>query len=329
MSSTLKGIEITEPGGPEVLQEVIRPRPQPQANEVLIEVTAAGVNRPDVIQRRGLYPAPEGASDLPGLEVAGKIIAVGPNVEADRVGQSVCALLPGGGYASHAIADDRLCLPIPKGLSMSDAAALPEVVITVWANMVEAGHLSKGESVLIHGGTSGIGMMAIQIAKAMNAKVFTTAGTAEKCQAARDVGADFAYNYKQDDWESAIHAEGGIDVVLDMIGGDYVTRNLNCLKRQGRHVSIAFLGGVIAHVNIMQMMRRRLTLTGSTLRARSIEEKARLVAAVKAHIWPLIESGKIKPIIDSVYPLAEAAKAHEKMEASQHIGKIILQLSAE
>lgn len=319
----MTGIAISAPGGPDVLTPETRPMPVPGPGEVLIRVAAAGVNRPDVLQRMGVYPPPDGASDLPGLEVAGEIVALGEGVPADMQGLAVCALLPGGGYASHAVADARLCLPVPAGLSMVEAAALPETVFTVWANVFEAGSLCAGENLLCHGGTSGIGMTAIAMAKAFGATVTITAGTEEKCNAARAAGADLALDYHQD-WEKAVLAAGGADMVLDMVGGDYVPKNLNCLKPGGRHVSIAFLRGAVAEVSLLQIMQKQLVLTGSTLRARPAAEKARLASTIREKVWPLIEQGKIRPVIDSVFPLTDAAAAHARMEEGSHIGKIIL-----
>ena len=323
---TMTAIEITEPGGPDVLKPVTRDKPVPGEGEVLIKVAAAGVNRPDVLQRMGMYPPPEGASDLPGLEVAGEITETGAGVDKARIGEKVCALMAGGGYAEYAIAEARLALPVPDGLSMVEAAGLPETFFTVWTNVFEDGALKEGERLLVHGGTSGIGMTAIGMAKARGAEIIATAGSPEKCETLREMGVHAAYNYRDDDWETLIGKDGGVDVVLDMVGGPYVIKNLNCLRPGGRHVSIAFLQGMTGEVNIMQIMRGRLTLTGSTLRARTNEEKARIAQELQTHIWPLISAGNIRPVIDSTFPLADAARAHEKMEASVHMGKIILEV---
>ncbi|MBB5518583.1 NAD(P)H-quinone oxidoreductase [Amphiplicatus metriothermophilus] len=326
---TMRCIEIVKPGGPEVLRLATRPTPKPGKGEVLVKVAMAGVNRPDVLQRLGHYPPPEGASDLPGLEVSGEVVAVGPDVHGERVGDKVCALLPGGGYAEYALAHEGSCLPVPRGLSMAEAAALPETCFTVWANVFEDGGLKGGETLLVHGGTSGIGVAAIAMAKAFDAQVVATASSAEKLDAIRRRGADHAFNYQTDKWEEEIAALGGVDVVLDMAGGDFVARNLQCLKPGGRHVSIAFLRGATAEVNIFAIMRKRLRLTGSTLRGRDNGEKARIAFALRNHVWPLIEAGRITPALDRIFPLADAARAHERMEAGRHIGKIVLAVSEE
>ncbi len=323
----MRVIEIEKPGGPEVLRETRRPVPSPADNEVLVRIHAAGVNRPEVLQRRGLYPPPPGATDIPGLECAGEIAAVGAAVATWEAGDRVCALLPGGGYGDYAVVDAGSCLPIPAGLSMEEAAALPETTFTVWANVFDDAELKLGEALLVHGGTSGIGTTAIAFAKAWGAKVFATAGTDEKSKACLRLGADAAYNYKTDKWEEEIVKAGGADVVLDMAGGDFVPRNLAALNPGGRHVSIAFLRGPEAAINIFDIMRRRLRLSGSTMKARPPEEKARLAGAIGEHVWPLIEAGKIKPLIDRIYPLAEAGKAHERMESGDHIGKIVLKVA--
>ncbi|MCI5047095.1 MAG: NAD(P)H-quinone oxidoreductase [Aquisalinus sp.] len=323
-SKQMTAIEITQAGGPEVLQPTTRQIPVPQEGEILIEIATAGVNRPDVLQRMGVYPPPEGASDLPGLEVAGEIVRVGNGVDENWLGRKVCALMAGGGYAEYAVADAGLCLPVPAGFTMTEAAALPETFFTVWTNVFEDGALREGERLLVHGGTSGIGTTAIELATAFGAEVIATAGSAEKCDTLKKMGVIAAHNYKEEDWEKLITDAGGVDVILDMVGGAYVAKNLNCLRPGGRHVSIAFLGGLTAEINIMQIMRGRLTLTGSTLRARTNTEKARIASALAEKVWPLLEDGKIKPVIDSTFPLADARKAHALMEASTHIGKIIL-----
>jgi len=321
---TMSAIEITKPGPPSVLKPATRPTPRPGPDEVLIKVAAAGVNRPDVLQRMGLYPPPTGASDLPGLEVAGVIAALGSNVSKWMAGDHVCALLPGGGYADYAVVDAGACLPVPAGLSMEEAAALPETVFTVWANVFDDAALQAGETLLVHGGTSGIGITAIAMANAMGAKVIATAGSAEKCASSLALGAHAAFHYENDPWDEEIARNGGADVVLDMAGGDFVARNLACLNPGGRHVSIAFLRGANAEVLIPLVMQKRLRLSGSTMKARARREKARLASALRDKVWPLIEQGKIRPRIDRVFPLADAAKAHEFMESGAHVGKIVL-----
>lgn len=323
---TMTAIEIVEPGGPEVLRLTERPTPKPKPGETLIRVAAAGVNRPDVLQRLGLYPPPAGASDLPGLEVAGTVVAVGDQVTDWRVGDQVCALLPGGGYAEYAAADAGSCLPIPADMGVEAAAGLPETFFTVWANVFEDAGLEAGETLLVHGATSGIGVTAITLAKAFGAQVIATAGSDVKRKAALDLGADAAFHYEDDEWEKAITASGGADVVLDMAGGDFTRRNLACLKPNGRHVSIAFLRGAEATVNIFAIMQKRLRLSGSTMKSRTNAEKARIAKALKENVWPLLESGEVKPVLDRVFPLAEAADAHRHMEARDHIGKIVLKV---
>lgn len=324
MPETMKAIEIAEPGGPEVLRLVDRPTPSPSAKEVLIRVAASGVNRPDVLQRMGLYPPTPGASDLPGLEVAGEIVALGEDVAGWAVGDEVCALLPGGGYAEYAAADAGSCLPVPKGVPVEHAAGLPETFFTVWANVFDDAGLQAGETLLVHGATSGIGATAITLAKAMGAKVVATAGSEAKRDAARKFGADAVYCYKDDPWEKEIAEAGGADVVLDMAGGDFVPRNLACLNPHGRHVSIAFLRGADAPVNIFNVMRKRLRLSGSTMKARTTKEKAEIAQRLRENVWPLLESGEVAPVIDRVFPLADAAAAHQRMQDGAHIGKIIL-----
>ncbi len=326
LPAEMAAVEITTPGGPKVLKPASRPVPAPGPNDVLIKVAAAGVNRPDVLQRLGHYPPPPGASDIPGLEVAGAVAALGAEVSGWKIGDSVCALLPGGGYAQYALADAGACLPAPKGLSLEEAAALPETVFTVWANVFDDAGLKAGETLLVHGGTSGIGVTAIAMAKAFGANVIATAGSDEKCAACLRLGADAAYHYEKDAWEQDIATKGGADVVLDMAGGDFVARNLSCLNPGGRHVSIAFLRGAMARVNILAVMQKRLRLSGSTLRARPAAEKARLAADIRREVWPRIKRGDIRPTLDSAFALAEAAKAHARMEAGGHIGKIILKV---
>ena len=326
LPADMRVIEISEPGGPEVLREAHRPVPRPAENEVLIRIHAAGVNRPEVLQRMGLYPPPPGATDIPGLECAGEIAAIGANVSDRQIGDEVCALLPGGGYGEYAVVDAGSCLRLPKGLSMEEAAALPETTFTVWANVFDDAALQAGETLLVHGGTSGIGVTAIKLAKAWGGRVIATAGTDEKCAACLRLGADAAFNYKSDDWEKKIAESGGADVVLDMTGGDFVARNLTALNPGGRHVSIAFLRGPTASVNIIDIMRKRLRLSGSTMKARPPAEKARLARDIASMVWPLIEAGDARPIIDRVFPLNEAANAHKHMESGAHIGKIVLKI---
>ena len=325
--ATMTAIEITQPGKPDVLKPTSRPTPKPAAGEVLIRVVAAGVNRPDVLQRYGKYPPPAGASDLPGLEVAGRVVACGADAKGFKVGDQVCALLAGGGYAEYAVAPAPQCLPAPRSLTAIEAAAVPETFFTVWTNVFERGRLQHGETFLVHGGASGIGTTAIQLARAHGARVFATAGTAEKCAACERLGAERAINYRNDDFVAIVKEEtggAGADVILDMVGGEYTARNLELLRIDGRLVQIAFLKGSKVEIDLNPLMRKRLTFTGSTLRARSIPEKGAVAAAVRRHVWPLLESGKVKPVIHATFPLAEAAKAHTMMEADQHIGKIVL-----
>ncbi len=327
LPASMRCIEIKAPGGPEQLVLAERPLPQPKAGEVLIAVAAAGVNRPDVVQRQGLYPAPPGASDLPGLEVAGKVVALGPDVTTLNIGDEVCALIAGGGYAEYAAAPAGSCLPYPKGFSAIEAASLPETFFTVWHNVFERGALKAGEALLVHGGTSGIGVTAIQLAKAFGAFVVTTAGSDEKCAACVDLGADLAINYRTQDFAEDVKAKTpgkGVDVVLDMVGAAYLARNLRCLKAEGRYVNIAHLQGSKAEIDLLPMMLKRLTLTGSTLRIRDTVFKAGVAAALKREVWPLLDRRTVKPVIYRVLPLVEAAEAHRLMESSQHIGKIIL-----
>ncbi len=320
-------VEIATPGGPEVLRLAERALPKPAPGEVLIAVAAAGVNHVDLLQRRGRYPPPPGASDVPGLEVAGTVARVGDGVDGLRSGDPVCALLAGGGYATYCAAPAGQVLPVPDGLDMIAAAALPEAVFTVWTNLFDRARLSAGERLLVHGGTSGIGVTAIQLARAFGARVFATAGTAEKCAVCERLGAERAIDYRQADFVVEIAALAGeVDVILDMVGGDYFARNLEVLATEGRLVQIAFMAGAKVEVDLMAVMRKRLTITGSTLRARAVEDKAAIAKAVHSRVWPLIESGAIVPVIDSVFPLAEAAQAHRRMEAGGHIGKIVLRL---
>jgi NADPH2:quinone reductase len=323
----MRAIEIKQPGGPEVLVPTRRPLPKPGPDEVVIKVAAAGVNRPDVLQRQGGYNPPPGASDLPGLEVAGEIVAVGPDTKRWKVGDRVVALVAGGGYAEYCVAPGPQCLPVPGSLDLVHAAAIPETFFTVWTNVFERGRLQAGETVLIHGGSSGIGTTAIQLAKAFGATVYATAGTAEKCAACEKLGAAKAVNYRNEDFVAAVQqATGGtgVHVILDMVGGEYVQRNMTALRTDGRLVQIAFLKGSKTEVDLNPLMRKRLTFTGSTLRPRSIAEKGAIAAALREKVWPLLDAGTVKPVIHATFPLAQAAAAHRLMEADTHIGKIVL-----
>ncbi|WP_018689168.1 NAD(P)H-quinone oxidoreductase [Ahrensia kielensis] len=332
MTNTKKmtAVEITEPGGPKALSVCKRDKPQPASHEILIEVRAAGVNRPDVLQRMGAYPPPKGASDLPGLEVAGIVEAVGEDVTRFRVGDSVCALTAGGGYAQYVSVDEGSVLPVPAGLTMTQAAALPETFFTVWHNVFERGGLRKGEVFLVHGGTSGIGTTAIQLAKAIGAIVITTVGSAEKAEACKKLGADHVISYRDEDFVSVVKqvTDGrGADVILDMVGGDYINRNYSCAAMDGRIVQIAFLSGAKTEADFSKLMMKRLIHTGSTLRARPLEVKALLAKQLEEHVWPLIENGQIAPVMDMIFPLAEAWRAHDRMEEGSHIGKIVLDVT--
>ena len=325
LPATMTCVEIKTPGGPEVLIPATRPVPQPKAGELLIKVAATGVNRPDLAQRAGHYPPPPGASDLPGLEAAGTVAAIGSGVNGWSEGDAVCALTPGGSYAEYCAVPAPQCLPPPKGFDMLRAAALPENYFTVWHNLFERSQLKAGESALIHGGASGIGTTAIQLAKAFGAKVFTTVRNAEKATAVSKLGADHAVLYKDNDWAAEVKKLGGsIDVVLDMVAGDYLPKNLQLLKQDGRCVVIALLGGASANISAGLMMVNRLTLTGSTLRPQSIENKARMAHGLKEKVWPLLETGKVKPIIYKTFPLREAAAAHAELERADHVGKVML-----
>jgi NADPH2:quinone reductase len=318
-------VEIKTPGGPEALVPATRPVPQPGAGELLIKVAATGVNRPDLAQRAGHYPPPPGASDLPGLEAAGTVAAIGSGVSGWKEGDAVCALTPGGSYAEYCTVPAPQCLPPPRGFDMLRAAALPENYFTVWHNLFERGQLKSGEAALIHGGASGIGTTAIQLAKAFGATVFTTVRTAEKAAAVTKLGADHAVLYKDNDWAAEVKKlAGGVDVVLDMVAGDYLPKNLQLLKQDGRCVVIALLGGATANINAGLMMVNRLTLTGSTLRPQSVENKGRMGRGLKEKVWPLLESGKVKPIIYKTFPLREAAAAHAELERGNHVGKVML-----
>jgi len=329
LPSRMTAIAIPAPGGPEVLVPEERPVPRPGAGEILVKVAAAGVNRPDVMQRMGLYPPPKGASDIPGLEIAGEVVAVGDGVRRWKTGDRVTALVAGGGYAQYCPVHESNALPIPHGLSEVEAAAIPETFFTVWHNTFERGALKRGETLLVHGGSSGIGTTAIQLAKAFGARVITTAGSREKCEACRRLGADVAVNYRTEDFVGITkEATGGrgAEVIVDMVGGDYIERNYEAAAVDGRIVQIAFQGSPKATVDFRRMMLKRLTHTGSTLRSRSVADKAAIARAVEENVWPLIAAGKVKPIIYRTFPLREAAGAHALMESSQHIGKIVLTL---
>ncbi|POF31096.1 NAD(P)H-quinone oxidoreductase [Roseibium marinum] len=327
LPDSMTAVAISEPGGPEVLMLENRPLPEPAPGEILIRVAAAGVNRPDVLQRSGAYPPPKGASDLPGLEVAGEVVACGEGAGRHAIGDKVAALCSGGGYAEFCKVAEGHALPVPAGLSLEEAAALPETFFTVWSNVFDRCGLKSGERFLVHGGTSGIGTTAIQLAKAFGAEVFTTVGSPEKAEAVRKLGADHVITYREEAFEKVIldvtNGEG-VDVILDMVGGDYVERNWKAAAVEGRICQIATLNGVSEKVNFSRLMVKRLTHTGSTLRPRSDAFKTAIAEALKAKVWPLIESGKIRPVMDSTFPLAEAAEAHRRMESSGHIGKIVL-----
>jgi len=324
--STQICIEVTQPGAPEVLKPTSRSVPQPTDNQVLIKVAAAGINRPDVFQRLGFYPPPPGVTDIPGLEVSGTIIASGTMVEDWSIGDKVCALLSGGGYAEYAIAESSLCLPVPANLSLTDAAALPETCFTVWHNLFERAELKAGEWLLVHGGSSGIGTTAIQMATALGVNVITTAGSDEKCAVCEELGAVKAINYKRDDFVEVCKTltKGGVNVVLDMVGGDYVQKNISVCAPKARIVNIAFLQGSNMQIDLLPIMLKQLVLTGSTLRAQPLQNKARIAAGVESQVWPLIAEGKFKPIVHSSFPLRQASEGHALMESSQHIGKIVL-----
>ena len=327
LPTQMRCIEISQAGAPEVLKAVQRPMPQPQAGEVLIEVQAAGINRPDCFQRAGVSPAPPGASALPGLDVAGTGVALGEGAVGVVVGDEVCALVPGGGYADYCTAPAVLCLPIPKGFTAIQAAALPETFFTVWSNVFDRGHLQPGESFLVQGGSSGIGTTAIQLVKAFGHTVYATAGSADKCAACVALGADRAINYKTEDFQAVLKevtGGKGVDVILDMVGGDYIPRELKALADDGRIVLIAFLGGSKAQVDLAEVMRRRLVITGSTLRPRNVAFKAAIAQQLREKVWPLLSAGKITPVIHATFPMSEAAAAHTLMESSAHVGKIVL-----
>jgi putative PIG3 family NAD(P)H quinone oxidoreductase len=331
LPATMRAVEISRPGGPEVLTPVERPVPRPGHGQVLIRVAAAGVNRPDALQRAGSYAPPPTASDLPGLEAAGEVVATGPGVTRWAVGDAVTALLPGGGYAEYAVTHQDHALAVPEGLGMVEAAALCETHYTVWYNVFMRGGLAAGEDFLVHGGSSGIGTTAIQLAAVMGARVFATAGTAAKCATCTRLGAARAINYREEDFVAEVRAATGgrgADLILDMVGGDYIPRNIKALADDGRLVQIAFLGGPKVELNFAQVMARRLTITGSTLRPQSDLAKARIAEELRSHVWPLIAAGRIGPVMDSTFPLAEAAAAHARMESSAHTGKIVLTVAA-
>src|SRR5258705_6817340 len=327
LPSKMHAVEVSKPGGPDVLQLVERAVPVPKPGEILVKVPAAGVNRPDVLQRLGLYPVPPDDSDLPVLEIAGEVVALGPSVKAFKLGDKVCALVAGGGYAEYCVTPEATALPVPKGLSVVEAAVVPEPFFTVWSNVYDRAKLAPGESLLVQGGSSGIGVTAIQMAKATGNRVYATAGSDEKCAACVKLGAEKAINYRTQDFLAEIKAltgGKGVNVILDMVGGDYVPKELKCLADDGRLVFIAMLGGAKTELDINEVMRRRLVVTGSTLRPRPVEFKGAVASQLREKVWPLIEAGKIKPVIFKTFPLAQASEAHRLMESSQHIGKIVL-----
>ena len=327
MTETMRAIEITEPGGPEVLKPTTRPIPQPAAGQVVIKVAYAGVNRPDALQRAGSYAPPPGASDLPGLEASGEVVALGAGVDSVSLGDKVCALLPGGGYAEYVATPAAHCLPVPQGMGMKEAACLPETFFTVWSNVFQRGGLQAGERFLVHGGSSGIGTTAIQLAHHFGARVFATAGSDAKCKACTDLGADRAINYRDEDFVAVMKEEGGANLILDMVGGDYLPRNVKALAEDGRLVQIAFLQGPKVELNFALVMVRRLTITGSTLRPQSDLAKARIADSLREKVWPLLDAGKVAPVMDSEFPMDRAADAHARMESSGHIGKIVLKVA--
>ncbi len=327
MTQMMRAVEITKPGGPDVLQLTQRPMPAPKAGEVILKVAYAGVNRPDALQRAGAYDPPPGASDLPGLEASGEVVALGAGVDSLSVGDQVCALLPGGGYAEYVATPAAHCLPVPAGMGLKEAACLPETFFTVWSNVFTRGGLKAGERFLVHGGSSGIGTTAIQLANAFGARVFATAGSEEKCAACVRLGAEKAINYRDEDFVAALRAEGGANLILDMVGGDYIPRNVKALAEDGRLVQIAFLQGPMVQLNFALMMVKRLTLTGSTLRPQSDLAKANIAQDLREAVWPLLEAGKVAPVMDSEFDLADAAAAHARMESSGHIGKIVLNVA--
>lgn len=327
LPETMRAVEISTPGGPEVLTLCTRPVPEPGQGQILIRVAFAGVNRPDALQRAGAYAPPPGASPLPGLEASGTVAAVGPGVTGWQVGDAVCALLPGGGYAEYVVTPAAHALPVPEGMAMDQAACLPETCFTVWSNVVMRGGLRAGERFLVHGGSSGIGTTAIQIARNLGARVFTTAGSDEKCAACVSLGTERAINYRSDDFVAILRAEGGADLILDMVGGDYLPRNVKALADDGRLVQIAFLSGPQVTLNFAPVMTRRLTITGSTLRPQSDLAKARIAGELRTHVWPMIAAGRLRPVMDSEFALGDASQAHARMESSGHIGKIVLRVA--
>jgi putative PIG3 family NAD(P)H quinone oxidoreductase len=325
----MKAVVAPQPDGAEELALVERPVPRPGKDEVLVKVTAAGINRPDILQRRGLYPPPPGAPDILGLEIAGQVVEAGKGAE-QLAGQAVCALVAGGGYAEYCVAPAGTCLPVPEGLSLVEAAAMPETLFTVWSNLFERGFAADGDTVLVHGGTSGIGTMAIALGRLFGLTMFVTCGSDSKCRRAEELGADSAINYKSQDFVDAIKTltgGRGVQVVLDMVGGDYLPRNIACLAEDGRHVSIASQRGAKAQIAIPDLMRRRLILTGSTLRPRSVEFKTMVADEIARTVWPYVEGGRLRPVIDSTFPLDRAAEAHARMESGEHIGKIVLEVA--
>ncbi len=327
LPETMRAVEISEAGGPDVLTLCSRPCPRPEAEQILIKIAYAGVNRPDALQRAGLYDPPKGASDLPGLEASGTVVAVGEAVSEWKIGDQVCALLPGGGYADYALTHQSHALPVPTGMDLRAAAALCETFFTVWSNLFQRAALRAGERLLVHGGASGIGTTAIQLARAFGVRVFVTAGQDEKCRACEALGAERAINYRTEDFVEIMRAEGGANIILDMVGGPYLPRNIRALADDGRLVQIAFLQGAKVELNFTQMMTRRLTLTGSTLRPQSDAAKAAIASELRTHVWPLLETGQIAPVMDSSFDLTEAFAAHTHMEASAHIGKIVLEVA--
>ncbi|MEM7090281.1 MAG: NAD(P)H-quinone oxidoreductase [Pseudomonadota bacterium] len=327
MTQTMRAVEITKPGGPDVLHLTERPRPEPEAGQVILKVAYAGVNRPDALQRAGAYDPPPGASDLPGLEASGEVVALGAGVGGLSVGDQVCALLPGGGYAEYVATPAAHCLPVPDGMGLKEAACLPETFFTVWSNVFTRGGLKAGERFLVHGGSSGIGTTAIQLASVFGARVFTTAGSDDKCEACVTLGAERAINYKDEDFVAALRAEGGANLILDMVGGDYIPRNIKALADDGRLVQIAFLQGPAVKLNFAHLMMRRLTITGSTLRPQSDLAKARIAQDLQEAVWPLLDAGRIAPVMDSEFALDQAVAAHARMESSAHIGKIVLNVA--
>lgn len=325
----MQAIEIREPGGPSVLQPAARPLPRPDAGQLLLKVHAAGVNRPDVVQRQGHYPPPPGASDIPGLEVSGEVVALGADTSRYALGDRVCALVTGGGYAEYVNVDELLVLPVPQGMTMVEAAGLPETFFTVWHNLVQRARLQPGENLLVHGGSSGIGTTAIQLARQLDVKVYVTAGSTAKCAACEELGAALAINYREQDFVAVLEAQGlKMDVILDMVGGDYIQRNMKAAAVDGRIVSIAFLQGAKVEINFMPMLLKRLTLMASTLRAQPLAAKAAIARELEQQVWPMLNAGRVMPVIDAVYPLVQAGRAHQRMESGDHIGKIILVLAA-